>query len=260
LTHINTPFFVVLARDKNYVSEKISELDRLRVPYVVVCGEHFDHQSVTYRAPRGKYDAINFAEKLIPEDADIVIFNDVDTKIGNFHVMLQYFEDVRTAIVFASELVREGPQVLFFKIFNPIRKRVPLAASGELMMVRHNVLREILPLKPCKAEDTYMMFKALELGYKVVFCEECYAETVRTKSVKKEELYKRKTVTGIYQALSYTKPPWLVKLFYTFLPFASLLLLILGRTGYYWMRGILLGFLDYARGDRGGSWKIAYMD
>lgn len=258
--HINTLFFVVLARDRNYVSEKISELDRLGVPYVVVCGEHFDHPLVTYRAPKGKYDAINFAERLIPEDVDIVIFNDVDTRIFNFHAMLRYFENMKTAVVFASELVGEGPQVLFFKIFNPIRKRVPLAASGELMMVRRSVLREILPLKPCKAEDTYLMFKALELGYRVVFCDECYAETVRTKSIEKEELYKRKTVTGIYQALSYTKPPWFVKLFYLFLPFASLLLLIVGRTGYYWMKGILLGFLDYVRGDRSGFWETAYMD
>lgn len=257
---MNTLFFVVLARDRNYVSEKISELERLRVPYVVVCGEDFDHPLVTYRAPRGKYDAINFAERLVPEDVNIVVFNDVDTKICNFHAMLRYFEDTRTSVVFASELVREGPQVLFFKIFNPVRKRVPLAASGELMMVRRNVLREILPLKPCKAEDTYMMFKVLELGYGVVFCEECHAETVRTKSVEKEELYKRKTVTGIYQALSYTKPPWLVNLFYVFLPFASILLLILGRTGYYWMRGILLGFLDYLRGDRIGFWESTYMD
>lgn len=56
------------------------------------------------------------------------------------------------------------------------------------MMIRNDVLRRILPLKPCKAEDTYMMFKAIELGYKAVFCEKCYAETERTKTAKKEEL------------------------------------------------------------------------
>ena len=244
------------------MQEKIRELDRFKVPYIIICGEHLDHPSVMYRAPKGKYDAINFIEEEanIPKGAKIVAFNDVDTKIGRFEEMLHYFEDPNVAIVFAAELVREGPQRIFFTIFNPIRRFLPLAASGELMMVRQEVLRKILPLKPCKAEDTYIMFKALELGYKVVFCEKCYAETVRTKNAKAEELYKRKTVSGIYQALSYTKPPWSVKFFYTFLPLASLFLPILGRTGYYWMKGILLGFLDYSRGDRSGSWKNTYMD
>jgi cellulose synthase/poly-beta-1,6-N-acetylglucosamine synthase-like glycosyltransferase len=257
---MNKLFFLVLARDRTHVDDKIKELDNAGVPYKIVCGERLNHPDVVYRVPKGKYDAINFGANLVPKNVDIVIMNDVDTKIHNFSVMLQYFKDRRNAIVFATELVTAGPQAQFFKIFNPLRKMLPLAASGELMMIRYDVLRRILPLKPCKAEDTYMMFKALELGYGVVFCEECYAETVRTKSVEKEELYKRKTVTGIYQALSYTKPPWLVKLFYTFLPFLSLLLLILGRKGYFWMKGIILGFLDYARGDRSGVWESRYMD
>lgn len=254
-------FLVVLARDKRHIGEKIDELKNLDVPYIIVCGEPTRTSGVVYRTPRGKYDAINFAAELIPEDADIVAFNDVDTRITcNFRDMLRHFKDKKVAIVFASERVKEGPQVLFLRMLNPIRKRIPLASSGELMMVRRDILPALLPLKPCKAEDTYMMFKALELGYKAVFCEECHAETVRTKRIEKETPYRRKTVAGIYQALSYAKPPWLVRIFYMFLPFASVLFLVLGRKGYYWTKGILLGFLDYARGDRSGSWKTEYMD
>lgn len=262
MTCVDVPFFVVFARDKKYVSEKISELDRFGVPYVVVCGEHFDHSLVVYRAPKGKYEAINFVleERKIPRDVKIIAFNDVDTKIGRFEVMLRHFEDPKVAIVFAAELVREGPQRTFFTIFNPIRRFLPLAASGELMMVRQEILRKILPLKPCKAEDTYIMFKALELGYKVVFCEDCFAETERTKTGSKEEIYKRKTVAGIYQALSFTKPPPVIRFLYALLPFAAILFVLLGRDGYHWFKGILLGFLDYVRGDRRGTWETTYME
>ena len=251
---------MVFARDRKYVVEKTKELEGFNVPYMIVCGERINHPKVIYRAPRGKYDAVNFAEKLIPEDVDIVTFNDVDARLCGFQAMLSRFEDRRVAIVFASELVREGPQYLFFKIFNPIRRRIPLAATGELMMIRRNVLRKILPLKPCKAEDTYILFKVLEYGYKTVFCEDCYAETERTKTAEKEEIYKRKTITGIYQALFYAKPSLLIRLFYFMLPFMSPLLLVLGRRGYYWMRGILLGFTDYLRGDRSGIWQPTYLE
>jgi hypothetical protein len=85
-------------------------------------------------------------------------------------------------------------------------------------------------------------------------------ETERTKTAEKEETYKRKTVGGIYQALAYTKPPYSIKLFYTLLPIACPLLLVLGKRGYFWMSGILLGFLDYLRGDRIGFWKPTYME
>ena len=121
------------------------------------------------------------------------------------------------------------------------------------------MLRKILPIRPCKAEDSYMLFKVLEFKHKAVFCEECYAETERTKTAEKEETYKRKTVAGIYQALVYTQPPYLVKLFYVLLPIACPLLLILGKKGYFWMKGILLGLLDYLRGDRTGVWQPTYM-
>lgn len=248
-------FFIVLARDKKYVMEKIAELDRLCVRYLIICGERLDHPRITYRSPRGKYDAINFAATLIPKDVDTVIFNDVDTKIHNLHIAIHLFKNQRVDLLFATELINSGPQRLFFRLFNPIRRIIPLAASGELMLIRREVLDKILPVKCCKAEDTYILFKILELGYTAVFCEDCYAETERTQSLEKEEKYKRRTVAGIYQALSYSNPPLMIKIFYRLLPFLSPILLIIGKKGYFWMKGILFGFLDYLRGDRSGLWE-----
>jgi len=252
-------FFVVLARDRGHVEEKVRELVRLGVPYVVVCGERLNHPNVVYRAPVGKYDAINFGVGLVPRDVDVIVLHDVDTKIHNFKAALRYFKYKKVAVVFAK-IVLEGPQNLFFRMQDAIKRRILILANGELMLVRSKVLKEILPLKPCKAEDTYILFKALELGYKAIFCEETYIETERTKSEEKEEIYKRINVAGIYQALFYTKPPPSTRLFYFLLPFMSLLFLVLGRKGYYWMRGILLGFLDYIRGDRSGTWQPTYME
>lgn len=253
-------FFLVLARDRKHVRHKIEELEKLEKPYKIVCGERLSDPNIVYRAPRGKYDAINFGASLIPKDTDIIAMNDVDTTIHNFDLALRYFDDERVSLVFGTELVKEGPQNLFFRILNPVRKIIPIAASGELMLIRREVFERIYPLKPCKAEDTYILFKVLEYGHKVVFCEDCYAETERTKSADKEEAYKRKTVSGIYQALSYAQPPALVKLFYMLLPAASPVLLFLGKRGYFWMRGILLGLSDFLRGDRTGLWATTYME
>jgi cellulose synthase/poly-beta-1,6-N-acetylglucosamine synthase-like glycosyltransferase len=256
------PFFVVLARDRAHVTEKAVELTRLGVPFIVLCGENMRQPHVVYRVPIGKYDAINFVlqANLIPKNAEIVAFNDVDTKITGFSSMLQQFADSKVGIAYATELVKDGPQRNFFAVFNPVRKLFPLAASGELMLIRTELLRQILPLKPCKAEDTLIMFKALELGNKVVFCDDCFAETERTKTGQKEELYKRKTVAGIYQALSFTNPPPMVRLLYSMLPFLSIVFMVMGSDGYYTFRGILLGFLDFRRGDRSGTWKTTYME
>ena len=253
-------FFLIFARDSKFVAKKMKELDRLHVPYRIVCGESINHPKIIYRAPRGKYDAINFGVKLIPEDANVVVMNDVDTSIHNFQAAVRCFRDNDPAILFTTEMVRNGPQSMFFRIFNPIRRRLLLAASGDLMLMKRSLLQRIVPLKPCKAEDTYMLFKALELGQKVIFSEVCFAETQRTKTADQEEAYKRRTVAGIYQALSYARPPFLIRLFYMALPFTSPLLLILGRKGYYWARGILLGLLDYLRGDLSGLWESTYTD
>jgi len=251
-------YFLVLARDKRHVEKKIEELSSLKVPYLIVCGEKLNHPGVVYREARGKYDAINFGAKLIPKDVDIVVFNDVDTKIHNFHTALHHFIQKNATLLFTKVVVREGPQNLFLFIQNKIRRRVLIVADGDLMLIRRRVLSKILPLKPCKAEDTYILFKILECQGKVVFCEKCYCETSKTESIKQERFYKRRTVDGVYQALSYTNPPSLIKLFYILLPFLSPLLMIFGMKGYYWMRGILLGFVDYLRGDRTGDWKPAY--
>jgi hypothetical protein len=116
------------------------------------------------------------------------------------------------------------------------------------------------PLPPCKAEDTYMMYEAMNLGYRVVFTSSCYVLTSRTSSLslKNEERYKRKVVCGIYQALSLTDVPPLTKLFYIILPFASPLLLVAGRKGFFWMRGIILGLVDFLKGDQSGYWLPDY--
>jgi len=248
-------FAVILARDARYVKEKIEEMESLGLPFVIVCGEKVEHKNVVYRPPKGKYDAINYAIQFIPKDVEIVIFNDVDTKIINFQATLKYFEDPEVALVYAPEQVIEGPQITFYKLFNKMRKLVHLAGSGELFLIKREILEKILPLKPCKGEDTYILFKMLELKQKVVLCEECMVLTKRTKNIKSEEAYRRKTTTGVYQALAYTNPPALVKLFYIFLPILSPLLLFLGRKGYYWFKGIIEGIIDYSRGDRSGFFQ-----
>jgi cellulose synthase/poly-beta-1,6-N-acetylglucosamine synthase-like glycosyltransferase len=257
MTNSEVPFFIVLARDSAFVSGKMEELERLGLHYIVVCGEKLDKPGVVYRPAIGKYDAINFAmvDNKIPEETKIVAFNDVDTRISGFEKMMSHFKNPEVGIVFAAELVREGPQRNFFTIFNPLRRLFPLAASGELMMIKREVLCRILPLKPCKAEDTYIMFKAIELGYRVIFCEDCFAETERTKTSRKEEIYKRKTVAGIYQAISFTRPPPIVRFLYTILPFAAILFVLTGRDGYHTLKGIWLGYLDFIRGDRSGTWN-----
>jgi cellulose synthase/poly-beta-1,6-N-acetylglucosamine synthase-like glycosyltransferase len=251
-------FFLVLARDRAHVFDKIKELESLGVDYRIICGERLIHPKVVYQYPKGKYAAINFGASLLTSEMDVVIMNDVDTQIHNFDLALQYFADPSVGLVFGTEFVKEGPQNLFFRILNPLRRRLPIAGSGELMLIRRRALQHLLPLKPCKAEDTYILFKLLELNYRVVFCEQCYAETKRTKTPDKEEIYKRRTVAGIYQALSYSNPPLSIRLFYILLPLMVPILLVLGRKGYYWARGILLGFLDFTRGDRIGKWKSNY--
>lgn len=253
-------FFLVLARDHKHVEEKIEELSYLRVPFLVVSGESLNHPNIVYRKATGKYDAINFGAKLIPKNVDVVVLNDVDTKIHNFPAALRKFTREKAALLFGKVIVKEGPQNLFYLFQDRIRRHLLIACEGELMLIRRKVLDEILPLKPCKAEDTYIMFKVLEGKHRVVFFEDTYCETERTKTGEKEEIYKRKTVGGIYQALSYTTPPPLTRLFYLLLPFMSSILLLLGSRGKHWVRGILLGFTDYLRGDRSGVWKQTYAE
>jgi len=252
-------FFLVLARDEKFVDEKAKELQSLGVSYLIVCGKKINRSDAIFREPKGKYDAINFGSKFIPEDVDVVALNDVDTKLRNVWASLKYFDFKNVDLVFAK-VSTEGPTKFFNVLLDLIRKKLIITANGELMLVRRNTLMTILPIKPCKAEDSYILYKVLEGKHKAVFCEKSVALTVRTKRVEMEEAYRRKTVCGIYQALGYTKPPFRIRAFYALLPFSSPLLLVFGRKGYFWTKGILLGVNDYLRGDRSGTWQTTYME
>ncbi len=253
-------FLIGLARDERYVEEKNKELKVLGKPFLIVCGRRLNNPNVVYRKPRGKYDAINFAYKLIPEDTDIVALNDVDTKIRNFEAAMRLFQSRGVALVFAGVHVKEGPQKLFYRILDSIRQRLLIAASGELMLMRYDLFKKIVPIISCKAEDSYLLFKTLELKRKCVFSEECFVETERTRTAEEEEAYKRRTVGGIYQALAHTRPPYAIRFFYALLPFFAPLLLLSGRRGYFWMKGILYGLVDHLRGDASGVWLPSYKE
>jgi len=251
-------FFMVLAREASLVEKKARELKDLGYPYIIICGERVNHPNVVYREPKGKYDAINFGLKFISPDTEFVALNDVDTEIHNFEAVLNLLQGESVSLIFVKVRVKHGPQLAFYSFLDALRKKIPIAASGELMLIGYGLLKRLLPLQRCKAEDSYILFKVLEKGGKTAFCEECYVTTKRTTHAEQEETYKRRTVGGIYQALSMTKPPIIVKLFYTLLPLISPLLLILGKKGYYWTRGILLGYVDYSRKDKTGAWKPNY--
>jgi len=240
------PFVVVLARDRRHVAEKVAELERLGLPFVVVCGERLDHPRVVYREPRGKWDAINFARRLVPEGAGVVVLNDVDTRIHNFWHALSH---LRTAdLVYCRVEVDGGPQVKFYRIADPIRRRLHIFASGELMLMRREVFERVLPVPPCIAEDSYILFKALELGYRAHFCTRTYTTTRRTASAKEEEAYKARTTLGIYQALRYARPPPWIRAFYALLPLAAPLLALAGEDGRAWARGVMRALCMAAKG------------
>ena len=177
----------------------------------------------------------------------------MDTKIHNIRAALSHLASKDVGLVFAKVSV-DGPQKLFYRFLDFVRRRIPVTASGELMLIKNGMFDKVLPLKPCKAEDSCILFKVLELKQKAIFSEECFVYTQRTKIIRKEEDYKRRTVTGLYQALTYTRPPSFVRLFYILLPLICPVLLFSGKSGFYWTKGILRGFADYLRGDRIGSW------
>lgn len=251
-------FFIVLARDAGLLSKKCKELERLGVDYIVICGEKVTFPNVVYRKPIGKYDAINFGFKFVPRDVEVVCLNDVDTEINNLDAAFDVFESLDASLVFSRVNVKQGPQQLFYSFLDSLRRHIPIAASGELMLVKYSFLKRTLPLRKCKAEDSYILFKVLECGGKVKFCEDCYINTERTKTAKQEEDYKRRTVGGIYQALSKVRVPVNVRLFYTILPFIAPLLCVSGKRGYYWAKGIIEGYLNFLDGDNTGEWKNSY--
>lgn len=228
---------MVLARDAKNVQQKILELQNLSIPFVIVCGEKVNHPNVVYRQAKGKWDAINFGAKHVPENTEIVLFNDVDTKIHNIDLAL-YCIKTKADLVYCRVSVSEGPQVMFYRILNPIRQRFHVCASGEFMLVNRQVFNQVMPIPPCIAEDSYMLFRALELGFKAYFCTEAYVTTKRTINGHQEEAYKSRTTLGIYQALDYSKPDLFIRLFYYFLPVFSPLLLVVGENGIAWVKGI----------------------
>jgi hypothetical protein len=235
--HAINLFFIVLARDQRHVEEKIKELENMRAPYLIVCGEKMDHPKVVYREARGKWDAINFASQFIPKDVDVVVLNDVDTRMHNFEHALTHLHD-GSDLVYCKVNVTKGPQFKFYRIADPIRKRFHIFASGELMLIKREVIKCVLPIPLCIAEDSYILFKALELGYRAYFCTKTYVTTERTASTREEETYKARTTLGIYQALKHTGPPPWIRAFYGLLPIVAPLLALAGEDGKAWMRGI----------------------
>lgn len=181
-------FFIVLARDASALEKKARELNNLGYPYMIICGEKVNHQNVVYREPKGKYDAINYGLRFVPSGTDVVAFNDVDTKIHNFDGALRLFQDETVSLVFVKVNVEHGPQLTFYSFLDALRNRIPIAASGELMLMKYRVLENVMPLKGCKAEDSYILFKVLEKGGKAAFCEECYVTTKRTTHANKKKL------------------------------------------------------------------------
>jgi cellulose synthase/poly-beta-1,6-N-acetylglucosamine synthase-like glycosyltransferase len=248
-------FFLVLARDQNHVESKINELQRIGFPFVVVCGQKLNYPNLVYREPKGKFDAINFGFSFVPKDTEVLVLNDVDTQIYNFTAALKYFKSEKVTLLFCRVSVKDGPQGSFYTILDFIRRRLPIVASGELMLIKKDFFAKMLPIKTCKAEDSYILFKTLQLKNKVIFCEECYVKTERTKTLIAEENYKRRTTLGVYQALRYTHPPKKIRLFYFLLPLLSPALLIMGPKGFSWTKGIMHGYSDYLRGDISGVWS-----
>jgi hypothetical protein len=212
------------------------ELEQMNVPFVVVCGEKVPQSNVVYREAMGKWDAINFAAQSVPKEAEIIVLNDVDTTIHHIEYALHCLDSAD--IVYCRVNVTEGPQVKFYKILDPVRKNFHICASGELLLIKKPVFERTMPVPPCMAEDSYILFKALELGYRAHFCTATYVTTKRTTNSKAEETYKTRTTLGIYQALKYAKPSPLIRVFYSSLPLTSLLLSIAGDDGKAWAKGI----------------------
>jgi hypothetical protein len=230
-------FFLILARNRQNVEEKIMELEGMNVPFLIICGERMNHPNVMYRKVRGKWDAINFGARFVHKKVNTIVLNDVDTVVHNFNHALNHL-NAKVDLVYCGVNVSKGPQVKFYRILDPIRKKCPVAASGELMLMRKEVFERVLPIPCCIAEDSYILFKALELGYRVRFCTRTYVTTERTMNLKEEEAYKARTTLGIYQALNYTNPPPWIKIFYALLPVIAPILVLAGEDGKAWVRGI----------------------
>jgi hypothetical protein len=228
---------MVIARDSDLIQTKMREIEGLGLPFIIVCGENFADPRVISRTPVGKWDAINCGYTCIPRDANLVVLNDIDTEI---HGLSRMFSSVYEGadLVYAAVRPSGGPQQKFYAIANPLNKALNIFAMGELIVIRKKLLDRLMPIPPCLAEDTYLLFKAMELNYKVEFCDDAFVNTIRTTSQTEEVLYKERTTLGILQALDYTKPPPWIRLFYRSLPLLAMMLMLAGGNGRAWARGI----------------------
>jgi hypothetical protein len=243
--------FLVPARDSTDVAGKLDELQQLSYPYLIVCGEPVEADGVVYRPAIGKYDAINYGLTRLRPDCDIIALNDVDAKVNDFRSILNEFDETRADLLFVG-VSTQGPQSHFYPLLDQLRTILPVAASGELMLVRRELMDQLVPIPPSKAEDSYLLLKALSLGARVSFLKSRRVITKRTETLEQERLYKRRTVSGIYRALSQVRAPPGVRLFYMTLPFLAPLLLLYGRRGLAWSRGIIEGFVEYVQGNEDG--------
>lgn len=239
-----SPFVIVSARTHKNVASKVGELKKLGLPFIIICGEKVNNPNLVYREVIGKWDALNCASKFIPKEANIIVLNDVDTQIHNFEDSVAKINKF-TDIIYCKVRVLKGPQMKFYKILDPIRKICHITASGELMLMNKEVFRSVIPIPVCIAEDSYILFRALELGYRAKFDEATYVTTERTSTAKQEEVYKHRTTLGIYQALDHSKPPVIIRFFYLVLPFLAPLLSLGGEDGRAWTRGIRRAVEDH---------------
>jgi hypothetical protein len=229
-------FFLVLARDGALVGSKVRELESYGFPYTVVCGEEMGMDGVVFRKAMGKWDAVNFGCGLVPDDVDVVAINDVDTQIHQLDKALGLVS--RFDLVYSAVRPEAGPQRSFYAFADPLRERLNLFASGELMLIRKKVLDKLLPVPPCMAEDSYLLFKAMELNRSVTFCRDTYVTTGRTETAAEEVAYKERTTLGILQALDYSKPTALIRVFYRALPLLAMPLMLMGENGRAWGVGV----------------------
>jgi hypothetical protein len=241
-------FFLVLARDRRMVESKILELESYGFPYRVVCGEEMAVDGVEFRMPIGKWDALNYGCSLIPEGVDVVAINDVDTTIHQLESAIALAS--KFDLVYSAVKTDGGPQRSFYAFADPLRERLNLFASGELMLVRRRVLDRLLPVPPCMAEDSYLLFRAMELNLPVKFCRTAYVTTSRTANPAEEAAYKERTTLGILQALDHARPPLHIRLFYRMLPALAIPLLLMGENGHAWGTGIARAVRLHIEGSR----------
>jgi hypothetical protein len=244
-------FVLVMARDGLLVESKLEELRRYELPYLVVCGEKDLHApGVIYREARGKWDAINFGYGFVPPDTDVVVLNDVDTQIHGLGEALSMIEKGGRDLVYCVVRPSSGSQPKFYALADPLRERLHLFASGELMLIRKGTLDRLMPIPPCMAEDSYLLFRAMQFDYQVALCRDTFVTTKRTSNSAEEAAYKERTTLGILQALDYSVPPPWIRLFYYSTPLLATMLALAGEDGRAWARGMIGGFRLHMEGSK----------